>query len=90
MKFVSITPLKDDTADFLDAEWIAPRPNSDVAMMLGIAHTLITEGLHDEAYLARYTTGFEKFRPYVMGETDGQPKTADWAFTKERVRCSSL
>lgn len=79
VKFVSITPLKDDTADFLDAEWIAPRPNSDVAMMLGIAHTLITEGLHDENYLARYTTGFDKFRPYVMGETDGQPKTADWA-----------
>ena len=79
MKFVSITPLKDDTADFLDAEWIAPRPSTDVALMLGIAHTLIAEGLHDETYLARYTTGFEKFRPYVMGETDGQPKSADWA-----------
>ena len=26
MKFVSITPLKDDTADFLDAQWLAPRP----------------------------------------------------------------
>jgi biotin/methionine sulfoxide reductase len=79
MKFVSITPLKDDTADFLDAEWLAPRPATDVAMMLGLAHTLIADGLHDEAYLARYTTGFEKFRPYVMGATDGQPKTADWA-----------
>ena len=79
VKFVSITPLKDDTADFLDAEWLAPRPNTDVAMMLGIAHTLISEGLQDEAYLARYTTGFETFRPYVMGETDGQPKSAEWA-----------
>jgi biotin/methionine sulfoxide reductase len=53
IEFVSITPLKDDTADFLDAEWIQPRPNTDVAMMLGIAHTLVEEGLHDEAYLAR-------------------------------------
>ena len=36
-------------------------------------------GLHDEAFLARYCTGFERVRPYVMGETDGQPKDADWA-----------
>ncbi|MEM9683142.1 MAG: molybdopterin-dependent oxidoreductase, partial [Pseudomonadota bacterium] len=79
MKFVSITPLKDDTAHFVDAEWIAPRPATDVAMMLGIAHTLIAEGLQDQAYLDRYTMGFEKFLPYVMGETDGQPKSADWA-----------
>jgi len=79
LKVVSITPLKDDTAHFLDAEWIAPRPGTDVAMMLGIAHTLITEGLHDEDALARYASGFDRFRPYVMGETDGQPKSADWA-----------
>jgi len=71
--------LRDDTADFLDAEWIAPRPNSDVAMMLGIAHTLVAEGLHDEEFLASHCTGFDRFRPYLMGETDGQPKSADWA-----------
>jgi len=79
LKVVSITPLKDDTAHFLDADWIAPRPGTDVAMMLGIAHTLIAEGLHDEDALARYASGFDKFRPYVMGETDGQPKTPEWA-----------
>jgi biotin/methionine sulfoxide reductase len=79
VRFVSVTPLKDDTADFLDAEWVAPRPNSDVAMMLGIAHTLVTEGLHDEDFLASHCAGFDRFRPYLMGETDGQAKSADWA-----------
>jgi biotin/methionine sulfoxide reductase len=79
LEVVSITPLKDDTAHFLNAEWIAPRPGTDVAMMLGIAHTLIAEGLHDEDALARYASGFDRFRPYLMGATDGQPKTADWA-----------
>lgn len=78
-KFVSITPLRDDTADFLDADWLAPRPGSDVAMMLGIAHTLVEEGLHDRTALDRFCTGYEKFEPYLLGETDGQPKTADWA-----------
>ena len=79
VEFVSITPLRDDTAHFLNAEWIQPRPNTDVAMMLGIAHTLVEEGLHDEAYLERYCVGFDVFRPYLMGESDGQPKSADWA-----------
>ncbi|MCG8544900.1 MAG: molybdopterin-dependent oxidoreductase, partial [Alphaproteobacteria bacterium] len=65
--------------EFLDAEWIQPRPNTDVALMLGIAHTLVEEELHDQAYLARYCVGFDKFRPYLLGEPDGQPKSADWA-----------
>ncbi len=78
-KFVSITPLRDDTADFLDADWLAPRPGSDVALMLGIAHTLVEEGLHDHAALDRFCTGYDKFEPYLLGVTDGQPKTADWA-----------
>ena len=48
-------------------------------MMLGIAHTLVTEKLHDEKFLAGYTTGFDKFKAYLMGETDKTPKTAEWA-----------
>ena len=79
MEFVSITPCRDDTADYLDAEWWAPRPNSDVALMLGLAHTLYDEALHDGAFLSKYCVGFEKFASYLTGETDGQPKTADWA-----------
>ena len=47
--------------------------------MLGIAHTLYTEKLHDQAFLDRYTTGFDRFLPYLLGKTDGTPKTAEWA-----------
>ena len=36
-------------------------------------------GLCDRAFLARYTVGFERFPPYLMGETGGQPKDTDWA-----------
>ena len=49
--------------------------------MLGIAHTLISEGLHNAAYLERYCVGFEKFKSYVLGQADGEPKTAAWAGT---------
>jgi biotin/methionine sulfoxide reductase len=77
--FVNIGPLDDDAADFLDAKRLVPRPNTDTAIMLGIAHTLVEAGLHDEAFLARYCVGFERFQPYLMGESDGQPKDAVWA-----------
>ena len=79
MAVVSVAPLRGDTADFLDAQWLAPRPNTDVAMMLGIAHTLVAEDRHDRAFLARYCIGFERFEAYLMGTDDGQPKDAGWA-----------
>src|SRR5260370_28753291 len=47
--------------------------------MLALAHTLITERLHDTAFLDRYCVGFERFERYVLGEDDGQPKTPEWA-----------
>ncbi|HEX2828655.1 MAG TPA: molybdopterin-dependent oxidoreductase [Burkholderiales bacterium] len=78
-KFVNVSPLRGDLADAPGAEWIAIRPNTDTAFMLALAHTLIRENLHDRAFLDRYTAGFEAFRRYVMGETDGAPKSAQWA-----------
>jgi len=78
-KVICIDPVKTDTCDYFGAEWIAPRPQTDVAMMLGIAHTLVVEKLHDEKFLKEYTTGFDKFLPYLMGETDKTPKSAEWA-----------
>jgi biotin/methionine sulfoxide reductase len=77
--FVNIGPLRDDSASFLEAEWIRPRPNTDTALMLALAHTLVAEGLYDRAFVARFCVGFDRFLPYLMGETDGQPKDAAWA-----------
>jgi biotin/methionine sulfoxide reductase len=48
-------------------------------MMLGLAHTLVVERLHDENFLARHCVGFERFLPYLMGTADGVAKSADWA-----------
>jgi trimethylamine-N-oxide reductase (cytochrome c) len=78
-KVVCIDPEKTETCTYLNAEWLAPKPQTDVAMMLGIAHTLVVEKLHDTKFLATYTSGFEKFLPYLMGEKDSTPKTAEWA-----------
>lgn len=79
VEFVNISPSRADTSDDLGALWLPIRPNTDTALMLGLAHTLVAEGLHDEEFLARYCVGFEKFLPYVMGTSDGEPKNAEWA-----------
>jgi biotin/methionine sulfoxide reductase len=78
-KLISISPNRNDTHAELGAEWWAPRPNSDVALMLGLCHTLLSENLHDQAFLARYTTGFPQVEAYLTGAEDGVAKTADWA-----------
>ena len=79
VKFISVTPYRNDTMDALEAEWLAPNPGSDVALMMGIAHTLLQERLHDQAFLDRYTVGFDKFERYLTGAEDGVVKTAVWA-----------
>jgi biotin/methionine sulfoxide reductase len=79
VRFVNVTPTADDLDTGGDIEWLAIRPNTDVAMILALCHTLLIEGLHDQAFLDRYTVGFEKFRSYLTGEHDGQPKDAAWA-----------
>lgn len=65
--------------DDSSVRWIAPRPGTDVAIMLGLAHVLATEGLHDTAFLARYCVGYERFEGYLLGRSDGIPKDPRWA-----------
>jgi biotin/methionine sulfoxide reductase len=79
VRFVNVSPLRDDTPGALQAEWQPLRPNTDVAVMLGIAHTLYVEGLHDVDFLSRCCVGFDRFVPYLTGAADGQPKNAQWA-----------
>jgi biotin/methionine sulfoxide reductase len=74
-----IGPLRDDMADEFDAVWHPIRPGTDVALMLGMAHTLVVEGLHDRAFLDRFCTGWAVFEAYLLGCGDGQPKDAAWA-----------
>lgn len=79
VEFVNISPIRADMMDEVGAEWLPARPNTDAAIMLGIAHTIHAEGLHDQAFMDRYCEGFDRFLPYLTGEADGTPKDADWA-----------
>lgn len=80
-KLICIDPMRSETVDFFGdkMEWVAPHMGTYVALMLGIAHTLVENGWHDEAFLTRCTTGYAVFASYLLGESDGIAKNAEWA-----------
>ena len=77
--FVNISPLCSDLLTQVDGDWLPIRPSTDVALMLSLAHVLLNEDLHDQAFLDRYTVGFARFSDYLSGKTDGIPKSPEWA-----------
>jgi molybdopterin guanine dinucleotide-containing S/N-oxide reductase-like protein len=85
VKMVFIDPFYNYTNAVMGGKWIAPRQGTDTAIAMAIAHTWITEDTYNKDYVANRTIGFEKFKPYVMGETDGVPKTPEWAEAESGV-----
>lgn len=76
---VVIDPRQTRTARGADLH-LAPLPNSDVALALGLAHVIVAENLHDEAWLEANTTGWPEFRqrlaeydPARVSELTGLP-----------------
>ena len=78
IKMVHIDPFYNHTAALLGGKWLAPRPATGNALGLAIAYVWITEGLYDKEYVAKRTTGFEKWKDYILGKEDGIPKTPEW------------
>jgi biotin/methionine sulfoxide reductase len=79
VRFVNISPVSDNLKTGGDVEWVPIRPGTDTAMMLAMAWVLETEGLADKDFLSRCTVGYETFRAYLIGATDGVAKTPEWA-----------
>ncbi len=81
VKFISINPQYTPTDNALGSEWVKIIPNTDTALFLAMAYHVYTTGKYDKAYLGKYTVGFDKFLPYLLGkDADGTPpKTPEWA-----------
>ncbi|RBQ31877.1 biotin sulfoxide reductase [Arcobacter sp. FW59] len=79
IKVISIDPIYTVSAQEFKADWIKIRPGSDVAMMLGMMNYLYKNKKYDKDFIEKYTYGFDKFLPYLLGKTDGVEKTTKWA-----------
>lgn len=79
-EIVLISPLRADLpAGGPRTDWVPIEPATDTALMLALAHTLLTENLHDRDSLKRHTSGFDVFERYLDGRADGTAKSAEWA-----------
>ena len=78
----NISPDLNWTAIAYADKWIPVLPGTDSYMAAAIANVWITEGTYDKDYVATHTFGFDKFKDYIMGVSDGVPKTPAWAEPK--------
>lgn len=63
-RVIVIDPIKTRTAT--QADWhIRPMPGTDAALVLGMMHVIVGEGLHDKEYVERYTHGFDRLRERI-------------------------
>ena len=77
INLMNISPQKVDAPS--GSSWLPIVPGTDTAFMLGIAYELESKDLADRIFLKNFTVGYEKFKLYLMGQKDGQPKNAEWA-----------
>ncbi len=87
LRFVNVGPLRDDE-ETAGSRWFPIRPGTDVALMLGILHHLITSGQADEEFCRSHCVGWDRVRAYVIGEAAGPG--AEPAFAKTPAWAASI
>ena len=85
IKMVFIDPFYNHTAGLIGDKWFSPKIGTDHALSFAIAYTWLTEGTYDKEYVATHAHGFDEWADYVLGKTDGVPKTCEWAEAESGV-----
>ncbi|ELY4393532.1 DMSO/selenate family reductase complex A subunit [Cronobacter sakazakii] len=90
-RFIVVDPRYSDTVASLADQWVPLLPTTDNALMDAMMYVIISENLHDSAFIARHAIGFdentmpegvpagESLIAYLFGEKDGVKKTPEWA-----------
>lgn len=74
-EIVVIDPRRTTTAARAGTWWLPIRPGTDAALMLGVLHVLLTEGLADRAFIASHAEGFDELEQYVRDCTPAWAET---------------
>jgi anaerobic dimethyl sulfoxide reductase subunit A len=90
-RIVCVDPRRTRSSRELADEHVFIRPSTDAAALIAMAHVIVTEGLHDQAFLDRHVLGFDEahlppgapagasYHAYLLGLSDGVAKTPAWA-----------
>ncbi len=68
-------------AEVLADQFIPIRPGTDLPAFLAMANVLFKENLYNQDFVNKWveSTGFQKWKDYVLGVSDGVDKTPQWA-----------
>lgn len=102
VRIICVDPRRTRTSQSLADEHIFIKPSTDAAALIAMAYVIVSEGLHDQAYCDRHVLGFDEahlpagapagasYRPYLLGESDGVPKTPEWAAVRTGMPAETI
>jgi len=62
------------------------RPGTDGALVLGMLHVIIKEGLYDEEFVEKWTTGFEKLALHIEQYSPEKVAEITWSLRTQSGR----
>ncbi|MBK7551207.1 MAG: molybdopterin-dependent oxidoreductase [Syntrophaceae bacterium] len=83
-KLIVIDPKQVDIAKRASL-WIAPRPNTDGVLAMGIIKYLIEQKLYDDEFVKNWTVGFEELKNEIGTFTFEDVERISW-ISKETIR----
>lgn len=78
VRIANVSPQKPDM-EAPEAEWVSIRPGTDTAFLMALSYEIVSRELENKEFLQKNTSGWNLYRAYLFGETDGQIKDANWA-----------
>ena len=71
-RLIVVDPRQTEMTRFAEL-WLREKPGTDTALFSAMAHVIVTETLHNAAFVAARTEGFEEYAASLSG------KTPEWA-----------
>ena len=84
-KLVVVDPRLTPTGAQAD-EWIAPKPHTDQALVLGMLYHILSNNLHDRAFVQKWVLGFEELKNHLLKHN----YTPQWAESVTGIRADKI
>ena len=86
-KLIVVNSIRTEAARRADL-WLQPRPATDLALALGLLNVMIHEALYDQAFVDRWTTGFDKLARHVQQYSPDKVAEITWV-KAEKIRAAA-
>jgi anaerobic selenocysteine-containing dehydrogenase len=82
-KLIVIDPVENDLCMKADI-WLRLRPNTDLALALGLMNVILVENLYDQEFVRSWTIGFDQLKSHVKSYNLEEVEKITWV-PKEKI-----